>query len=54
MAGNADQHETVMVISDHVDFATFIAGVKCRNPYQHEFIQAVQKVADAMPAFGVV
>jgi len=35
-----------MAISDHVDFATFMEGVKRRNPHQHEFIQAVQEVAE--------
>jgi glutamate dehydrogenase (NADP+) len=35
-----------MAISDHVDFATFMEGVKRRNPHQDEFIQAVQEVAE--------
>ena len=35
-----------MVVSDHVDFARFIEGVKRRNPGQPEFVQAVQEVAE--------
>jgi glutamate dehydrogenase (NADP+) len=35
-----------MAISDHVDFATFMEGVKRRNPHQPEFVQAVQEVAE--------
>ncbi len=34
-----------MAVSDHVDFPTFMEGVKKRNPGQLEFIQAVQEVA---------
>ena len=34
-----------MAVSDHVDFATFMDGVKRRNPGQPEFVQAVQEVA---------
>jgi len=34
-----------MAVSDHVDFPTFMEGVKKRNPGQTEFIQAVQEVA---------
>ncbi|GGD86696.1 glutamate dehydrogenase [Tsuneonella deserti] len=34
-----------MAVSDHVDFATFMEGVKRRNPGQPEFVQAVQEVA---------
>lgn len=34
-----------MAVSDHVDFATFMEGVKKRNPGQTEFVQAVQEVA---------
>jgi glutamate dehydrogenase (NADP+) len=34
-----------MATSDHVDFPTFMEGVKKRNPGQNEFIQAVQEVA---------
>jgi len=34
-----------MAIADHVDFDTFMAGVKRRNPGQPEFVQAVQEVA---------
>lgn len=34
-----------MAVSDHVDFARFMEGVKKRNPGQTEFIQAVQEVA---------
>src|SRR3546814_3027351 len=35
-----------MAVSDHVDFNGFMAGVKRRNPYQPEFVQAVQEVAE--------
>ena len=35
-----------MAVSDHVDLATFIDGVKRRNPGQPEFAQAVQEVAE--------
>ena len=35
-----------MAISDHVDFATFMEGVKRRNPGQPEFVQAVQEVSE--------
>ena len=38
-------------ISDHVDFNTFMEGVKRRNPYQPEFVQAVQEVAEDIYAF---
>ena len=34
-----------MAVSDHVDFPTFMEGVKKRNPGQAEFVQAVQEVA---------
>ncbi len=34
-----------MAVSDHVDFPTFMDGVKRRNPGQPEFVQAVQEVA---------
>ena len=34
-----------MAVSDHVDFSTFMEGVKKRNPGQPEFVQAVQEVA---------
>ncbi|AMO71181.1 NADP-specific glutamate dehydrogenase [Sphingorhabdus sp. M41] len=34
-----------MAVSDHVDFPTFMEGVKKRNPGQPEFCQAVQEVA---------
>src|SRR4029079_15616952 len=37
--------ESNMAVSDHVDFTTFMEGVKRRNPYQPEFVQAVQEVA---------
>ncbi|GGZ05975.1 NADP-specific glutamate dehydrogenase [Novosphingobium colocasiae] len=40
-----------MAISDHVDFNTFMEGVKRRNPYQPEFVQAVQEVAEDIYAF---
>jgi len=35
-----------MASSDHVDFNGFMEGVKRRNPYQPEFVQAVQEVAE--------
>jgi glutamate dehydrogenase (NADP+) len=35
-----------MAVTDHVDLATFIEGVKKRNPGQPEFVQAVQEVAE--------
>ena len=35
-----------MASGDHVDFATFMAGVNKRNPHQPEFVQAVQEVAE--------
>jgi glutamate dehydrogenase (NADP+) len=35
-----------MTVSDHVDFARFIEGVKRRNPGQPEYLQAVQEVAE--------
>ena len=35
-----------MAVSDHVDFPTFMDGVKRRNPHQPEFVQAVQEVAE--------
>ncbi|WP_144095608.1 NADP-specific glutamate dehydrogenase [Croceicoccus sediminis] len=35
-----------MAVSDHVDFPTFMEGVKRRNPHQDEFVQAVQEVAE--------
>ncbi|MFN9928324.1 MAG: Glu/Leu/Phe/Val dehydrogenase dimerization domain-containing protein, partial [Phenylobacterium sp.] len=35
-----------MAVSDHVDLATFIVGVKRRYPGQPEFVQAVQEVAE--------
>ena len=34
-----------MAVSDHVDFETFMEGVRRRNPGQTEFIQAVQEVS---------
>lgn len=34
-----------MAVTDHVDFPTFMAGVKKRNPGQTEFVQAVHEVA---------
>lgn len=34
-----------MSVSDHVDLAQFIEGVKKRNPGQDEFVQAVREVA---------
>src|SRR3546814_9371064 len=38
--------EGCMAVSDHVDFATFMEGVKKRNPGQPEFVQAVQEVSE--------
>jgi glutamate dehydrogenase (NADP+) len=35
-----------MAVTDHVDFAGFMEGVKRRNPHQPEFVQAVQEVAE--------
>ena len=35
-----------MARGDHVDFPTFMEGVKRRNPHQPEFVQAVQEVAE--------
>ncbi|MDB5725919.1 MAG: NADP-specific glutamate dehydrogenase [Novosphingobium sp.] len=35
-----------MAVNDHVDLATFIEGVRRRNPGQPEFAQAVQEVAE--------
>ena len=35
-----------MAVSDHVDLAGFVEGVKKRNPGQPEFAQAVQEVAE--------
>ncbi|MEP2736077.1 MAG: NADP-specific glutamate dehydrogenase [Erythrobacter sp.] len=40
-----------MAVSDHVDLATFMEGVKKRNPGQTEFIQAVQEVAQDIYGF---
>jgi len=40
-----------MAITDHVDLPTFMDGVKRRNPYQPEFVQAVQEVAEDIFAF---
>ncbi|GAA0467950.1 NADP-specific glutamate dehydrogenase [Parasphingorhabdus litoris] len=40
-----------MAVSDHVDFPTFMEGVKKRNPGQTEFIQAVQEVAQDIFGF---
>src|SRR3546814_10257038 len=38
--------EGCMAVSDHVDFSTFMEGVKKRNPGQPEFVQAVQEVSE--------
>jgi glutamate dehydrogenase (NADP+) len=35
-----------MAVSDHVDLARFLDGLKRRNPGQPEFVQAVQEVAE--------
>lgn len=40
-----------MAVTDHVDLARFMEGVKRRNPGQPEFIQAVQEVAQDIFAF---
>ena len=40
-----------MAVSDHVDFSTFMEGVKKRNPGQTEFVQAVQEVAQDIFGF---
>ncbi|QTD55666.1 NADP-specific glutamate dehydrogenase [Parasphingorhabdus cellanae] len=40
-----------MAVSDHVDFPTFMEGVKKRNPGQPEFVQAVQEVAQDIYGF---
>ena len=40
-----------MALSDHVDFNGFMEGVKRRNPYQPEFVQAVQEVAEDIFGF---
>ena len=40
-----------MAVSDHVDFPTFMEGVKKRNPGQTEFVQAVQEVAQDIFGF---
>src|SRR3546814_13571847 len=37
--------EGYMAVSDHVDFSTFMEGVRKRNPGQPEFVQAVQEVS---------
>ena len=43
-----------MAISNHADFNGFLKCVKRRNPHHPEFVEAVQEVADAVLAFGVV
>lgn len=35
-----------MAVTDHADLNGFMEGVKKRNPYQPEFVQAVQEVAE--------
>jgi glutamate dehydrogenase (NADP+) len=45
------QGEYTMAVSDHVDFTTFMEGVKRRNPNQPEFVQAVQEVAQDIYEF---
>jgi len=40
-----------MALGDHVDFSTFMEGVKKRNPHQPEFVQAVQEVAEDIFGF---
>jgi glutamate dehydrogenase (NADP+) len=45
------QGESDMAVSDHVDFATFMEGVRRRNPHQPEFVQAVQEVAQDIYEF---
>jgi glutamate dehydrogenase (NADP+) len=41
-----EQGAQTMAVSDHVDFARFIEGVKRRHPGQPEYVQAVQEVAE--------
>ena len=41
-----EQGKEEMAVSDHVDLAGFVEGVKKRNPGQPEFAQAVQEVAE--------
>jgi glutamate dehydrogenase (NADP+) len=45
-ANQAWRKEKTVAVSDHVDLPTFMEGVKKRNPYQPEFVQAVQEVAE--------
>ena len=40
-----------MALGDHVDFSTFMEGVKKRNPHQPEFVQAVEEVAEDIFGF---
>lgn len=40
-----------MAVTDHVDLAGFMEGVKRRNPHQPEFVQAVQEVAEDIFGF---
>ncbi|MEW4447637.1 NADP-specific glutamate dehydrogenase [Qipengyuania sp. JC766] len=40
-----------MAVADHVNFHTFMEGVKKRNPGQEEFIQAVREVSQDIFAF---
>jgi glutamate dehydrogenase (NADP+) len=40
-----------MARGDHVDFPTFMEGVKRRNPHQPEFVQAVEEVAEDIFGF---
>jgi hypothetical protein len=43
-----------MAVSDHVNFADFMAEVKRRKPHQDEFVQAVQEGRRWTLAFGVI
>jgi glutamate dehydrogenase (NADP+) len=38
-------------VSEHVDLARFVEGVRRRNPGQLEFVQAVQEVAEDIFVF---
>jgi glutamate dehydrogenase (NADP+) len=40
-----------LAVSDHVDFAQFMAGTERRNPGQPEFVQAVREVAQDIFGF---
>ncbi len=40
-----------MAVTDHVDLPRFMEGLRRRNPYQPEFVQAVQEVAQDIFGF---